>query len=36
MSSRNLSGFIVGLEYTVEMFALNALGIGPTTSATIS
>uniref|UniRef100_A0A1X7VWR7 Fibronectin type-III domain-containing protein n=1 Tax=Amphimedon queenslandica TaxID=400682 RepID=A0A1X7VWR7_AMPQE len=34
--SRTLSGFRVGLEYTVEMAATNILGTGPITSATIS
>uniref|UniRef100_A0A1X7UKR5 Fibronectin type-III domain-containing protein n=1 Tax=Amphimedon queenslandica TaxID=400682 RepID=A0A1X7UKR5_AMPQE len=36
ISSRTLSGFTVGSEYTVGVAAVNPLGTGPTTSATIN
>uniref|UniRef100_A0A1X7ULN2 Fibronectin type-III domain-containing protein n=1 Tax=Amphimedon queenslandica TaxID=400682 RepID=A0A1X7ULN2_AMPQE len=36
ISSRTLSGFTVGSEYTVGVAAVNPLGTGLTTSATIS
>ncbi|XP_019851616.1 PREDICTED: uncharacterized protein LOC109581710 [Amphimedon queenslandica] len=36
ISSRTLSGFTVGSEYTVGVAAVNPLGTGPTTSATIT
>uniref|UniRef100_A0A1X7ULF7 Fibronectin type-III domain-containing protein n=1 Tax=Amphimedon queenslandica TaxID=400682 RepID=A0A1X7ULF7_AMPQE len=36
ISSRTLSGFTVGSEYTVGVAAVNPLGTGPTTTATIT